>query len=101
MKDYKLDRSKRYTGRVFKFRKEFGWRALNDVRYFIQLEQGGEERWVEIDGNLFIDLRAMTSDYDSHTTWRGASTCEIEVKTDARRERMFVTIAKNCYGLEV
>lgn len=99
--EYKLDRSKRYTGRVFKFRKEFGWRALDDVRYFIQLEQGGEERWVEIDGNLFIDVRVMTSDYDSHTTWRESNVCEIEVKTDARRERMFATIAKNCYGLEV
>lgn len=65
--EYKLDRSKRYTGRVFKFRKEFGSRVL-DVRYFIQLQQGGEKRWVEVDGNLFIDLRAMTSDYDRLTT---------------------------------
>lgn len=101
MKEYKLDRSKRYTGRVFKFRKEFGWRALDDVRYFIQLQQGGEERWVEIEGSLFVDLRAMTSDYDRLTNWRGSNVCETEVKTDARRERMFTQIAKNCYGLEV
>lgn len=100
MTEYKLDRSKRYTGRVFKFRKEFGRRAL-EVRYFMQLQQGGEERWVEIDGNLFVDLRAMTSDYDRRTTWRGGNVWEIEVKTDARRERMFTKIAKNCYGLEV
>lgn len=101
MKEYKLDRSKRYTGRVFRFRKEFEGRALDDVRHFIQLQQGREKRWVEIEVSLFVDLRAMTSDYDRLTTWRGGNVWEIEVKTDARRERMFTTIAKNCYGLEV
>lgn len=107
----KLDRSKRYTGRVFRFRKEFerrvkdnsqefGVRVL-DVRYFMQLRQDGEERWVEIDGNLFTDLRAMTGLYDWATITQDSQGCELKVKTDARRERMFATIAKNCYGLEL
>lgn len=109
--EYKLDRSKRYTGRVFKFRKEFGPRVLDvrhelgarvlDVRYFMQLQQDGEDRWVEIDGNLFVDLRAMTGRYNWATITQDHNGCELKVKTDARRERMFTTIAKNCYGLEV
>lgn len=96
----KLYNSKRYSGRVFRFRKEFGVR-VTDLKYFMQLQQDGEDRWVEIDGSLFVDLRAMTEADKHFTTTRGSNAWEIEVKTDARRERMFTTIAKHCYGLEV
>lgn len=95
-----MERKQRFTGRKFRFKKEFGKNAF-DVKYFIFLGQKDEGEWLAIDGNLFVDLKAMTDEDNARTVFRGGNVWEIEIKTDRRRERMFTTIAKHCYDVEV
>lgn len=93
----------RFTGRVFKFRKKFlaEMNRFNPKVFILKGMEEGVERWEEIDGNLFVDLRAMTSEDHVRTTFNDGEIWDIEIKTDRRRERMFTTIAKHCYGVEV
>lgn len=94
---------RRFTGRVFKFRKKFsgGKNCFNPKVFILKGMEEGIERWEEIDGNLFVDLKAMTDEAQARTTFNDGEVWDIEIKTDRRRERMFTTIAKHCYGVEV
>lgn len=94
------ERKQRFTGRTYRFRKVFG-QSYRDVKYFILRGEKDEGEWVSIDGNLYIDLKAMVDEVDVRTTLNEGDIWELEIKTDARRERMFTTIAKHCYGVEV
>jgi len=92
-----MERKQRFTGRTFRFRKEPG-KSYLVYRCFIQK---GEGEWMEISRDLYIDLKAMVNEEDARTTLNKGGFIEYEIKTDARRERMFTTIAKHCYGVEV
>jgi hypothetical protein len=99
----KAVKPQRFTGRVFKFRKKFsgGKNSFNPKVFILKGMEEGVERWEEIDGNLFVDLKAMTNEDHVRTTFNDGEVWDIEIKTDRRRERMFTTIAKHCYGVEV
>ena len=94
---------RRFTGRTFKFRKKFpvGTNIFNPKVFILKGMEEGVERWEEIDANLFVDLKAMTDEAQARTTFNDGEVWDIEIKTDRRRERMFTTIAKHCYGVEV
>lgn len=94
------ERKQRFTGRVFRFRKEFG-KTVADTKYFIFRDKEDKGEWVQIDGNLFIDLKAMIDEDKVRTLYTKTDVVELEIRTDARRERMFTTIAKHCYSVEV
>lgn len=95
-----MERKQRFTGRTFRFRKELAKHYV-DTKYFIFLGQKDNGEWIEIDRNLYIDLRAMTNEDKVYMQFTGNNVLEYEIKTDARRERMFTTIAKHWYGVEV
>lgn len=89
----------RFMGRFFRFRKEFG-KNVSEVKYFY-FKQEGDGEWVEIDRNMFVDLKAMTDEDKACTTFSQDGIWEVEIYADSRRERMFTTISKHCYGVEV
>ena len=94
------EKPKRFRGRIFRFRSEVGETYL-ETKYFYFKGKNGEAEWVEIDWNLYIDLKAMVDEVDVRTTFNSGGIWDLEIRTDARRERMFTTIAKHCYGVEV
>lgn len=93
-------KSQRFIGRFFRFRKEFG-KNVSEVKYFYFKVKEGDGEWVEIDRNMFVDLKAMTDEDKACTTFNQDGIWEVEIYADSRRERMFTTIAKHCYGVEV
>lgn len=95
-----VERKQHFTGRTFNFRKVFG-QSYRDVKYFIFRGEKDEGEWVEIDANLYVDLKAMVDEVDVCTTLNEGDIWELEIKTDRQRERMFTTIAKYGYGVEV
>lgn len=99
-KDEGEERKQRFTGRTFHFRKVFG-QSYRDVKYFIFRGREDDGKWVEIDANLYVDLKAMVDEVDVRTTLNEGDIWELEIKTDRQRERMFTTIAKYGYGVEV
>ena len=76
-------------------------KTVADTKYFIFRDKEDKGEWVQIDGNLFIDLKAMIDEDKVRTLYIKTDVVELEIRTDARRERMFTTIAKHCYGVEV
>ena len=94
------ERKQRFTGKIFRFRKVFG-QSYRDVKYFILRGEKDFGEWVEIDANLYVDLKAMVDEVNVRTTFNDGDIWELEIRTDARRERMFTTIAKYGYNVEV
>lgn len=99
-KDEGEERKQRFTGRTFRFKKELAKNYI-DTKYFIFLDKNGNGEWVEIDRNLYIDLREMKDEDKVCMRFVENNVLEYEIKTDRRRERMFTTIAKYGYGVEV
>lgn len=97
------EKPKRFRGRIFRFRKNFpvGTNIFDPKVFILKGMEEGVERWEEIDRNLFIDLKAMTDEDHVRTTFNDGVIWDIEIRTDARRERMFTTIAKHCYDVEL